>query len=286
MLDFRIETFLVLCKNLNYTRTSEILNITQPTVTGHVKYLEQLYGCKLFDYNGKKLSLTEKGQMLYEFSVQMRCNALDIEKHMKSGEREKTRLNLGATKTIGDYVLPHMLKKYMDKHPENQVNVVVDNTSRLLNMLDNGEIDFAFVEGFFDKSRYDYELMRREKFIGVCSPKSNLANKEVTMEQLFGQRIILREEGSGTRFILEQVLGEHSFSTDNFKDKMTISNFSSIKQLVCNDNGITFVYLPVVEEEINRGELCVLKIKDCTITREFNFVCLKNSIFRKYYKIY
>lgn len=286
MLDFRIETFLVLCKTLNYTRTSEILNITQPTVTGHIKYLEQLYDCKLFDYNGKKLTLTNKGNMLYDFSVQMRANAISIEKKMKSINNEKLSLNIGATKTIGDYVLPQILKKYLDKNPQNDVNVIVDNTARLLNLLDNGELDFAFLEGFFDKSKYDYELLTKEKFVGVCAKNNELANKEISLEDLFTQRIILREEGSGTREIFEQVLSEHSFNINNFYEKITISNFATIKELVCNNKGITFVYLPVVKSEVKKGSLCILDIKDFAILREFNFVCLKNSLFRDYFKIY
>ena len=121
MLDFRMETFLTLCRTMNYTRTAEVLHITQPAVTQHIQYLQKHYGVKLFLYHDKRLTLTDAGQALRSAVLTMEHDEQELKRRLPLLEKGKARLRLGATLTVGEYALPSHLSRYMKAYPEVEV---------------------------------------------------------------------------------------------------------------------------------------------------------------------
>ena len=169
MLDFRMETFLAVCQCMNFTRASEQLNITQPAVSQHIRFLEKHYNTKLFRYEGKKLRLTGAGEILRNASLTMMHDEISMQSEMQKSE-EADEIRFGATPDG---------RRYADgRHPgeispgisDADIHMVVENTRELLERLDDGRIDFALVEGFFKKSEYDYQKYSEENYIAVCSP--------------------------------------------------------------------------------------------------------------------
>ena len=157
MLDFRMETFLTVCKCMNFTRASEKLNITQPAVSQHIRFLEKHYNTKLFRYEGKKLRLTGAGEILRNASLTMMHDEQSMQNEMQKTEKE-AEIRFGATRTaIGDSVMGRVLEKYLARYPQARIFMEVENTHDLLVRLDEGKIDFALVEGFFKKSEYDFQ---------------------------------------------------------------------------------------------------------------------------------
>ncbi|MGN0674934.1 MAG: LysR substrate-binding domain-containing protein [Oscillospiraceae bacterium] len=268
MIDTRIETFLTLCRVMNYRRTAEELNMTQPAVTQHIHYLENFYGCKLFVYDRKSLKMTAEAEMLKKYAE----NVVYQEKKLKAqlSEKEGHYISLGATKTIGEYVIAEHISEYL-KEPSNKISVYVDNTERLLRLLSDGEIDFALVEGFFDRGQYTSRLYRKEPFVGLCSADHPFANRVISIDEIWNENLILREEGSGTRKILEQLLISRNRSFSDFRRITTISNFGLMVRLIETGNGITFAYRAVREQNTKLAEF---RIDGWDIVREFNYVYL------------
>lgn len=281
MLDNRILTFLKLCEKMNYTKTAEALHITQPAVTQHIRFLEEHYGCRLFSYTGKQLKLTEKGALLRHLAAEMVANEAGIQKEMARAEKAEIHLRIGATKTIGEFVFPAIMSRFLQENPQYRLHLYVDNTKNLLGMLEKGELDFTILEGFFDKDRYAYRLYRKERFIGSCGKDCPLSGKRLKLGDIRTEGLVLREEGSGTRAIFEEILKEHNFTIDSFPFVQEISNFIAIKELVKANLGITFSYYPVVKQEIAAGSLVQLDIEDFEIYREFNYVYMQNSLFEE-----
>lgn len=279
MLDFRIETFLTLCRVMNYTRTAQILNVTQPTITQHIRYLEEEYDCKLFSYAGKTLSLTPQGEQLRDFALSMAYNSQRIQERMRQSSGQQPVMRLGATKTIGEFVIGPMISAYLRKNPECRFSLLVDNTHTLLKLLERGELDFAVVEGFFDKSKYGYQLFQKEAFIGVCAAEHPLADRVLTMDDIMAQNIIVREAGSGTRAIFEQLLKQQNYSFQSIAHITVVSDFSVIKRLVCDKIGIAFLYEPVVRAELANGTLKKLYLESMQVQREFNYIYLRDTLF-------
>lgn len=277
MLDSRWNTFLTLCETMNYTRAAERLCLTQPAVTHHIHYLEEHYGCRLFSYEGKVLRLTEAGLRLREFTRSMAYNSQKIEEAMAA--QAPISLRVGTSKTIGEYVVAPKVEHFLRAHPEANFSLLVDNTQVLLRALEEGELDFVLIEGFFERSRYDTQLFRREVFFGVCTPGHRLAGRSVPLDELRGERLILREVGSGTRAIFEDALRRLNCTLDSFESVVTISEFEAIKSLVADGLGISFLYAPVVERELAQGTLERFELADAPMSGAFYFACLKDNLF-------
>lgn len=277
MLDPRWNTFLVLCETMNYTRAAEQLCLTQPAVTHHIHYLEQHYGCQLFSYERKVLRLTEAGLRLREFTRSMSYNSQKIEEAMAA--EAPISLRVGTSKTIGEYVIAPKVECFLRAHPEANFSLLVDNTQALLRALEDGQVDFVLVEGFFERSRYETQLFRREDFFGVCELGHRLAGRSVSLDELYGERLILREEGSGTRAIFEDALHRVNDTLDSFESIVTIGEFETIKSLVADGLGISFLYAPVVERELVQGKLARFELADVPMSGAFYFACLKDNLF-------
>lgn len=283
MIDIRHQTFLTLCKIGSYTKVAQELNITQPAVTQHIKYLEQLYGHKLFLYEARQLKLTEHGKLLQQFALTMCADSKKLRKILLAENPAVCPISFGATLTIGQYIMPKILSKLIAQFNNISISFCVDNTEILLQKLRDGKIDFAFIEGYFDKAQYGCEIFSKEVFVPICSKNYVLKNKPLTLIDLLSQRLILREKGSGTRDVFEHLLQNHNLSLNSFDKICSVGNISAIKHLVANDLGISFLYKAAIQKELESKELFVLNIEGLPIKCEFNFVYLKNSINKNEY---
>ncbi|MFV0516845.1 MAG: LysR substrate-binding domain-containing protein [Aminipila sp.] len=283
MLDFRIETFITVCDLMNFTKAAEKLNITQPAVSQHIKYLEELYGVKLFQFNGKKINITESGKLLLNTAITMKHDEIHLKENLKAQQEKNQTLNFGATLTIGEFLMPEKLAAIIKEKENVLINMLIANTKELLEKLDNGTIDFAIVEGYFAKNDYDHKIFSKEKYAAVCSPNHKFQKFPQKVEDLFVETLITREEGSGTREILERSLESRNLSLNDFKRKVEISNINVIKELVKNDCGISFLYEAAVKEELESGLIKKIELRDMNVEHDMTFIWRKNSVFASYY---
>jgi DNA-binding transcriptional LysR family regulator len=260
--------------------------MTQPAVTQHIHFLEEQYGCKLFSYDRRTLTMTKEAELLQKYAE----NVLYQEKKLKAEleHSDGVSLSIGATKTIGEYVIDKHISAFLSV-PKNSISVNVENTETLLSELSAGKLDFALIEGYFDKSRYASKLYRKEPFVGLCGKNHPFANKTIPIDKIWRENLILREEGSGTRDILGQLLTEYNHSFAEFDRITTISNFGLITKLLENNNCITFAYRAVGENNDALAEFC---IKGWNVFREFNYVYLDTpfseyavNLFENIYKL-
>ena len=278
-----METFLTVCQCMNFTRASEKLNITQPAVSQHIRFLEKHYNTKLFRYEGNKLQLTGAGEILRNASLTMKHDELSIQDEMLKAEDEK-ELRFGATRTVGDALMGNILERYLRKYPEARIHMEVDNTRELLMRLDEGEIDFALVEGFFKKSEYESQVYSVENYIAVCSPDHQFQKEPVSVEDLFQERLLLREQGSGTREVLERYLSAKNLSLADFRKVMEAGSLQTIKELTKAGCGITFLYEVAVRRELADGVLKRIPLEDFHISHEFAFIWRRGSIYADRYR--
>ena len=235
MLDHRIDTFLTVCQVMNYRGAAQLLHITQPAVTQHIQFLEKEYGCRLFLYENRRLEKTREAVLLEEHIRSVRQREQFLRQNLSgSGLRE---LKIGATKTIGDYVINEQVRRCL-MQDETALTLIVDNTEHLLKLLEQNQLDFAIIEGYFDKKHFDSRLFRREPFVGICRKDHPFANREISIEELLQETIIHREEGSGTRAILEEKLQGYNESLLRFRRHICISSFKLILDLVKDGCGV------------------------------------------------
>lgn len=271
MLDKRIYTFLELCDVMNYHKTAENLCMTQPGVTQHIKYLERTYGCKLFEYSNKQLAKTSKCLELENFARSI--ISLDMHATASLQKAEKIPLHIGATRTIGEYLLDDFLTPLLTNN-RYEVHISIDNTERLLERLNHFKLDILMLEGYVNKDEYLCENISAEEIVGICAPSHSFANREVTLQELFGEHIILREQGSGTRAVLETFLTEQGYSTQSFANQSIISSNRLIERAITEQIAIAFVYSQIPQKN---EKIATFRIKDCNLFHEFNYVFLNRT---------
>lgn len=280
MLDYRIYTFIAVCRNMSFTKAADELNITQPAVSQHIKYLEDMYNTKLFEFKGKKMNITNEGHILLNAAATMLHDSMHLKNELDKAKGKKKKLAFGATLTVGEYIVPYHLDKIIEKFGAEDISIKVANTNELLEDIDRGNVDFALVEGYFEKSEYDYLTYSYEEYIAVSGEKMG----EKTVEELLENRIIVREEGSGTRAVAENILSSHNINVNDFAGKIEINNIGAIKNMVAHNMGISFMYKRAVEKEIKEGSLYKINVRDMELKYNFTFVWRKNSIYKDYYR--
>ena len=272
MLDYRVLTFLTLYDEMNYRRTAEKLNMTQPGVTQHIHYLENYYGVKLFEYDGRTLSKTKQAEQLKRHFESVRAEEISLKEDFI--QKDSIHLKVGATKTIGEYVIVPEVSNFLQQD-NHSLDMIVDNTENLLAMLSHGELDFAVIEGVFDKERYPHHLFKKERFVGICSKRHPFAGKTVSLMDMFREGLIVRERGSGTRRLLEQAITDRGYSLDSFHRCLSVGNFSVICELVARNGAITFAYEPIAN---SRDDLATFTVDGMEIQGEFNFVYTNEKV--------
>lgn len=263
---------------MNFTHAAKELNITQPAVSQHIHYLEEEYNTKLFLQNGKKLELTEEGKILFRKMNQMRNDEKLLKRELSSARSSK-KIAFGVTMTIGEYAISAPVSSFIKDHPDIDFVIHFGNTSELLRNLQDGTIDFALVEGYYPEGVYETLPYKTEVFIPVCSSAHAFRRKPEKLTDLFSERLLVREPGSGTRSILERSLALGNHGIDCFSHYIQVENMHTIMQFLCCDCGISFLYRAAVEKELNAGVLREIPLRDFSITHDFTFLWPKDSVF-------
>ncbi len=275
-MDQKLYTFLTLCQTMNYRMAAKRLHLSQPAVTKQIQSLEQSLQTKLFYYDGHTLHKTEKCLLLERYAISQQYQFEELQ--LAIADKKRLKLRIGATKTIGDYVLIDAIKDYLGC-PSHELSLVVDNTKHLLQMLDENQLDFAVIEGTFSKTKYDSYLLRMEPFVGICAKNSPLCGKHISIEELLNETIIVREEGSGTRRIFEERLMASGYELSDFYREVSISSFVSIKALVSSGIGISFLYHSVVS---NADDISTFTVNGLTEPHAFHVVYTRNTNAKNY----
>ncbi len=284
MLDFRMDTFLTVCEYMNFTHAAEHLNLTQPAVSQHIKYLEKMYDTELFIRDKKKLSLTPAGVVLRSALETMRNDENTLKKRMKESLNGKKVLTFGVTMTVGEYAIIPALSLFIKAHPDMDFHIRYGNTQTLLSYLCKGTIDFAIVEGYFKSEHYQTRIYKEEEYIAVASGNHIFEKPVHCLNDLTSERLLIREHGSGTRAILTKALALKNLSVRDFRHLVEIENIHTIVTLLKQDCGISFLYKAAVEQELKNGTLMQIPLSDFMVMHNFTFIWNKDSIFSQEYE--
>lgn len=280
MLDAKAETFLVLARTKNYTRAAKELFITQPAVTQHIQFLEKEYKVKLFTYKNRQLALTKEGSLLLKHIKETKAGDEIIKRKLLAYKNKEKTLKFSATLTIGEFTLAPIVKDFFNEFKDYKINLETHNTEYILASLNKAEIDFALIEGLFNKKDYYSKILKEEDFILVVNKDHPLGKKhKLILNDILGEKLIIREQGSGSREILERGLYDKNYLLKDFREVLEVGNVALMKTLVKENLGISFMYRDAARRELEEGHLKEVKIEDFNLVREFNFVTLdKESI--------
>ncbi|MEG0327165.1 MAG: LysR family transcriptional regulator [Erysipelothrix sp.] len=272
-MDNKLQTFIKVYELKSYTKAAETLHLTQPAVSQQIKKLEAQFDCKLVNTRGGKMEFTEYADILYQFA---KANAQQIDTLHQNIKLKKQKVSFGMTLSIADYYFPDDLGAFLVES-SHESEIVIGNTEELLELMKIGQLDAALIEGSYDRKNFEGIAYRQEPFIAVTSSKAQFDKDSLDLEDLFNKSLLIREEGSGTRKILEDWLFLQNESVHSFKHIVEVANFVAIKNMLLNDNCISFMYEGVARKEIKSGKLRKMEIESFNLQRSFHFVTSKNQ---------
>jgi len=258
MLEQRIRVFQAVAKHLSFSRAAEELCISQPGVTFHIKGLEREYG-PLFERVGRRLFLTDSGRTLAGYVQRLALLeeearvALEELKGLQSG-----LLVVGASATIGIYLLPEVVGEFRKRHPGIKVSLRVGNKRHTLERLLHNELDYGLVAGPVDDPNLIAEPYLDDELMVIVAPSHRFAREPIVYPgELRREIILVREEGSGTQELMEERLAQLGVAP---ADTMQLGSTEAIKQAVAANLGVSTASRYSVEAELASGRLCTANV--------------------------
>jgi len=278
MSDRRLQVFHTVARLLSFTKAADTLHMTQPAVTFQVRQLEEQFNTRLFDRTHNRISLTDAGSRVYEFSGRI----FELYSEMENAVKDMTGdisgiLMIGASTTIAEYMLPALLGDFKKKYPDVNVQLKVSNSDGIVHMVENNVIDLGVVESPVMNKNLVVEMCRMDELVAVVSPSHHLAERGVIgISDLLEYPYICREEGSGTREVIADYMDGLGVVPGQVHLSMELGSPESIKGAVEAGMGVSIVSLATIQKELKLGTLVKLRLEPA-LERPFSFVHQKQK---------
>jgi LysR family transcriptional regulator, transcriptional activator of the cysJI operon len=268
--------FITVCKEKTMTRAAEVLYMTQPSVSQAIAELEKIYGVRLFERLGRRLYLTSAGEHFQIFANQILSLSEQMKKEM-SDLRAGGSICIGASLTIGTYLLPGIITAYRQDMPQTEIFTRVANTGEIEKLILEDQVDIGLVEGPVYSPYILEEILSEDELSIICGPGHPLWGREkIDVSELAGMVFIVREPGSGTRDIFEQVMGSTGVS---LKIGGIYNNNEAVKQAVRGNLGLAVVSRISIKDELERGLISIIQVQGLNLKRKFNLVYHRQKFF-------
>ncbi|WP_071461488.1 LysR substrate-binding domain-containing protein [Bacillus massilinigeriensis] len=265
-----LKTFVTLAEVNNFTKTSELLHISQPSVSLHIKNLEKEFGTELFVRSPKTVQITPSGEILYHRAKQIlglyEQAKTDILEHHQS---IRGKLSIGASFTIGEYILPFLLASVHKEFPELELEVIIGNTHEIAHHVRSFTVDIGLIEGQINDKELSIRPFMEDELFVVAAPNHHLVKRKANFADLQHQAWVVREEGSGTREYWNHVIRSNALAVTSV---LTISSNQGIKESILNGMGLSLLSGSVIEKELKYGELAVIPLKGKCFKRTFSYI--------------
>jgi len=279
MSDFRLRVFQTVARHLSFTKAAQELFITQPAITKHIRELERGYSQRLFERRGNRIALTEAGQALLAHAdavAQLDQQLSDALQSLHGGEG--SRLRLGASTTLTQYVIPRLLPGFQTRHSGSKLTLRNGNTEQIAEALLRGEIDLGFVEGRGKNRDLHYELLLEDELVVVRQRQSKVQVPPLPLADLVRQPLVMRERGSGTLEVLEHALRSQQVKLADLNVVFQLESTEAIKTyLEAAPATLGFISRQAVAQEVTAGLLEIVPVPELTLMRHFEAVWVQGE---------
>lgn len=269
--NFRLKVFRAVAGHLNFRKAAEQLFLTQPAITLQIKALENDLGVRLFDRSGNRVVLTLQGTTLLRYANQIASLAAEAEHTLESSDGHFSgELSLGVSTTIAQYVLPRLIGAFLDEHPRVQLSLHSGNTEEVVELLLADKVSIGLIEGPARARGIHIEPFMRDELVLIMPPNSD--GVHFSPQQLLASSLLMREQGSGSRRVVETALEKSGFKLKDFRTVMNLDSTEAIKSAVEAGLGIGFVSRWAISKELELGVLKTAQVRGLQISRHFSLV--------------
>ena len=267
--NFRLKVFRTVAQHLSFRKAAEHLFITQPAVTLQIKALEEDLGVRLFDRRGNQIFLTAQGSRLLRYAKRMEALVAQAEQEIADGEGHLSgELSLGASTTIAQYVLPRLIGAFLLENPRVRLSLQSGNTELVVQLLLDGVIALGLIEGPARHREVRTEPFLEDEMVLIAPASAEM--DRLTREDLRSTNLLMREQGSGSRRVIELSLAKAGIKTKNFAGVMALDSSEAIKSAVEAGLGVGFVSRWAIAKELELGILKIVEVPGLRVTRSFS----------------
>lgn len=271
MLDVKLETLLVASECRSFTRAAEILSLTQPAVSNHIRQLEKECGAKLFLRGKGDFRLTQEGEIAITYAKRLKALHRKMLDEIADEQRHVSRFRVGVTHSSENNMITEIFAKYVNQYPNATITIITDTINNLYEMLENYELDLAVVEGKRLSPRLNYFMLDTDYLVCVLHNDNPLAKQSmVTVNELKRENMILRLPTSATRQLFEATLISINESIDHFNVSLEVDNVATIKELVRKNLGVSILPKSACVNDAKKGKLSILPVENLSMMREVN----------------
>lgn len=280
-MDFRqLETFVQVANLKSFSKAAEKLFITQPTVTNHIQNLEKELGTILLNRFGKRISLTDAGNLLYKYAINI-LNSCEMAKFDLASYQGKIQghLNIYSSSVPRKNLLPKLMKSFLATYPDVTFTIGEKDSKKVVKGILDGETDFGILGAKLPSNNLEYIDLMEDNLVLVTPNSSNYSGDNfsfVDKDVLLNERIIIREEGSGTRSLMEQALSDAHISIDKLNIVGYIEDTETIKEMISLGIGVSLLSQRLIENDLNLNKYKAFHLKDINLNRSFYFAFHKN----------
>jgi len=281
-----LRVFASVFKNRSFSKASEELHLTQPTISNHIKALEDELECKLFDRLGRTILPTKEAEVLYSHSIELieRTNnlreAIGLIKKDISG-----KLIIGASTIPGVYLLPGLMSEFRKKFPSISFQILISDSKGTIENISGHELLLGIVGAKLGNEYIKYTPFIEDELIAVSSPHLS-KDRVMTLQELLKFPMVLREEGSGTRKETEKFLANKGISLENVHIAGVFGSTDAIKQAVKAGLGVSILSKFSVADELKYKILEEIKLADIQMKRRFYIVTHKKRTLPRLYETF
>lgn len=269
-----LTAFFAVVETGSVTGASEQLHVSQPALTREIRELEERLGATLFDRMPRGMQPTEAGRLLADYAAQIfsLANAAEAAVGEFAG-LTRGQLSVGASRTIGVYLLPAVLNEFRARYPGITIDLSISNSESIESAVLANDRQIGMIEGPCDDATFDATVIARDELIPVAAPTHPLARKRLLTADAIGRAdLVMREPGSGTRTMVEQAYAKQGVT---LSPKLIVGSTEAIKHLLQFGNAISWVSRVTVAEELSSGALVQLPVKQLRIERNLNMIWRK-----------
>jgi len=271
----QLAAFCEVVERKSFSHAAERLGVTQPAVSLQVRSLEKRLGTKLLDRSGRRVEPTEAGQRLYRLAQRMLTLEDQLLEEVSSADAVgvlRGELALGASTGPGGTVVPVLLGEFQREHPELSVALSISDTNRVIEQVAERELELGIVGASPRHRGVVFEPFFRDEVILVVPPGHRFAGKEISLEDLRGEPLILMQEGAGVRQVIEHELRNGPVRLRDLDVHLELGLQESVKSAVAAGFGVTFISRSGVEAELAAGTIASARVKGLEPAREISLV--------------
>lgn len=258
----------------SYTKAAEALSLSQPAVTMHIKQLEEEFAIKIFDRTRGHVSLSKEGELLLRYIHRMMALENDLIRAMNHEKNRVRSLNVGITHTAESSAIIEALAAFVRSIDAVNLKIITNTGERLLSMLQNYELDFAFVEQQLSADKIRYATLGSDYLVLALAPDHPLAKRgRISLKELKQERMILRLPDSGTRNLFVANLESIGESISDFNIVIEIDSVATIKDLIRRQFGVSVLARSACLDEYKKGKLALLPIEGLSMERSTHIAC-------------